>query len=55
MAKPKIKIRFSADKNGKPRAHYWGLARRWLPISVDAAKLKLAAGEADPANPNEET
>jgi hypothetical protein len=40
--------RFSADKNGKRRAHYWGLARRWLPIGIDAAELKLATGEAVP-------
>lgn len=39
-------IRFSVDKNGKRRAHYWGLARRWLPISVDVAELKVATGEA---------
>jgi hypothetical protein len=48
MTRRKITIRFSTDKNGKPRAHYWGLARRWLPISIDAAKLKLATGEAEP-------
>lgn len=40
----KTQIRFSADKNGKPIAHYWGKAQRWLPISVDHAKLKLASG-----------
>jgi hypothetical protein len=48
MTNRKITIRFTADKNGKRRAHYWGLARRWLPISVDAAELKLATGEAFP-------
>jgi hypothetical protein len=37
------------DKNGKRRAHYWGLARRWLPISIDAAELELATGKALPA------
>lgn len=46
MAKTQITIRFSTDKNGKRRAHYWGWARRWLPISIDAAELKLAMGEA---------
>lgn len=35
-------IRIKTDKNGKPIAHYWGLARRWLPISIDEAWLKLA-------------
>jgi hypothetical protein len=45
----KISIRFTTDKNGRRRAHYWGLARRWLPISVDAAELKLATGEAIPS------
>ena len=51
---PKIKIRFSVDKRGKrdyKGAHYWGLAHRWLPISIDAAELKLATGEAEPADP----
>jgi len=48
MTKRTITIRFSVDKNGKRRAHYWGLARRWLPISIDAAELKLATGEAIP-------
>ncbi len=37
-----ITIRFSVDKNGKRRAHYWGSANRWLPISADEAELKLA-------------
>lgn len=46
MTKRTITIRFSVDKNGKRRAHYWGLARRWLPISIDAAELKIAIGEA---------
>ena len=48
MATRKITIRFTTDKNGKRRAHYWGMARRWLPISVDAAELKLATAEAVP-------
>jgi hypothetical protein len=48
MSKRKITIRFSVDKNGRRRAHYWGLACRWLPISIDAAELKLATGEALP-------
>jgi hypothetical protein len=43
-----ITIRFTVDKNGKRRAHYWGLAHRWLPISISAAELKLATGEAIP-------
>lgn len=45
----KISIRFSVDKNGKRRAHYWGLANRWLPISIASAELKLATGHANPA------
>jgi len=44
MAKRTITIRISTNKNGKPVAHYWGAARRWLPISVDAAELALATG-----------
>lgn len=39
-----ITIRIKANKNGKRIAHYWGAARRWLPISVDAADLALATG-----------
>ncbi len=39
-----ISIRLSTNKSGKPIAHYWGAARRWLPISLDAAKLALATG-----------
>lgn len=34
-------VRFSIDKNGKRRAHYWGQARRWLPISIAKAELDL--------------
>ena len=41
-----IEIRIRADKNGKPRAHYWTTrANRWLPLSVAAAELALASGE----------
>lgn len=42
MTKRTITIRFSSDKNGKRRAHYWGAAMRWLPISIVEAELKLA-------------
>ena len=41
-----INIRFTTDKNGKRRAHYWGLAKRWLPISIAEAELRLATGRA---------
>jgi len=44
MAKRTITIRITTNKNGKTMAHYWGLARRWLPMSVDAAELALATG-----------
>lgn len=37
-----VTIRFSTDKRGRPRAHYWGLARRWLPIGIDEAEIRLA-------------
>ena len=39
-----ISIRLGTNKAGKPVAHYWGAARRWLPISVNAANLALATG-----------
>lgn len=37
-------IRIKANKRGKKIAHYWGRARRWLPLSVEAAELALATG-----------
>ena len=40
-----ITIRIKANKSGKPVAHYWGMARRWLPISVAAAELAIATGK----------
>ena len=46
MNKPTTTIRFSTDKNGRARAHYWGAARRWLAISVAKADLMLATGAA---------
>jgi hypothetical protein len=39
-----ISIRIRVNKNGHRIAHYWGLARRWLPMSVSAAELALATG-----------
>jgi len=39
-----ITIRIRANKSGKPVAHYWGAAKRWLPLSVAAAELALATG-----------
>ena len=39
-----ISIRIRANKNGKPVAHYWGAAKRWLPLSVDAAELAISTG-----------
>jgi hypothetical protein len=40
-----ITIRIKTNKNGKRVAHYWGAARRWLPLSIDAAEIALATGE----------
>ncbi len=37
-------IRIKTDKRGKKIAHYWGRARRWLPLSVEAAELAIATG-----------
>ena len=39
-----IQIRIRSNKNGKRIAHYYGEARRWLPLSVDAAEVALATG-----------
>jgi hypothetical protein len=39
-----ITIRIRTNKNGRRMAHYWGLARRWLPMPVAAAELALATG-----------
>jgi len=41
-----VSIKFSTDKAGRPRAHYWGRARRWLPISIAEAQLWIATGKA---------
>lgn len=41
-----VSIKFSTDKAGRPRAHYWGLAGRWLPISIAQAELWIATGKA---------
>jgi hypothetical protein len=41
-----ITIRYSTDKLGRPMAHYWGRARRWLPISLDKAALWISIGKA---------
>ena len=48
MTKRTVTIRFKTDKNGKRIAHYWGLAHRWLPISLDKAELWIATGKAVP-------
>ena len=42
VARRTITVRFRTDKNGKTIAHYWGAAKRWLPIGVEEAQLKLA-------------
>lgn len=44
--KSRITIRIRADKNGQRRAHYWGMARRWLPLPLADAELFLAADQA---------
>ena len=42
----KVTIRYSTDKNGRQIAHYWGLAMRWLPISLDKAAIWISTGKA---------
>lgn len=39
-----ITIRLSEDKNSKPIAHYWGLARRWIPLEREKAELAISTG-----------
>jgi len=39
-----IQIRITANKNGKRIAHYYGIGRRWLPISVEAAETAIKTG-----------
>ena len=39
-----ITIRIRTNKTGRRMAHYWGLARRWLPMSVAEAEIALATG-----------
>ena len=39
----KITVRISADKNGRPMAHYWSLmARRWIGMNLDEGRLLIA-------------
>jgi hypothetical protein len=40
-----ITIRIRPNKAGKPVAHYWGQAKRWLAMGVAEAELALATGE----------
>jgi len=42
-----ITIRIQPNKNGKRVAHYWGAARRWLPIKLDVAEMAVATGSWD--------
>jgi len=44
--KPQITVRIKLNKNGKRIAHYWGMARRWLPISLAEAEMLIATGQA---------
>jgi hypothetical protein len=39
-----ITIRVRTDKRGRRIAHYWGLARRWLPMPLAEAEIALATG-----------
>ncbi|MFC5423690.1 hypothetical protein ACFPOB_29590 [Bosea eneae] len=39
-----VTIRIKSNRNGKLVAHYWGMARRWLPISVAEAQMAVATG-----------
>jgi hypothetical protein len=46
----RLTIRFSADKNGRPLAHYWSHNRlssgRWIRLGYDEAKMFVAQGQA---------
>jgi hypothetical protein len=44
MTNRTITIRIRSNRNGKPVAHYWGAAKRWLPMSVAEADVALAMG-----------
>jgi hypothetical protein len=43
----RITIRLSADRHGRPLAHYWGRARRWIRLPMDEAQMLLATEAAD--------
>jgi hypothetical protein len=44
----RIAIAFTADKHGRPIAYRWSFpGMRWIRMGYDAAKLHVAAGEAD--------
>ena len=49
----RLTIKFSADKNGRPLAHYWSQSilgsGRWIKMSYDAAQLFIAQEQADRA------
>ena len=38
----KITVRIKTDKNGHPMAHYWGIAKRWIKMNLDEARLLIA-------------
>lgn len=44
MANRTITIWVKTSSKGRPIAHYWGAARRWLPVSVAEAELAISTG-----------
>ncbi len=47
----RLQIRFSADRNGRPLAHYWSQSvlsnGRWIKMGYEAARMFVAQGQAD--------
>ena len=39
-----LQIRITTNKNGKRIAHYYGIGRRWLPISIVEAEIAIKTG-----------
>lgn len=39
-----VTIRIKTNKNGRRVAHYWGVAKRWLPMPVETAEIAIATG-----------
>ncbi len=42
----RITVRIKSDKNGRPMAHFWGMARRWIKMNMEEARMLIATDQA---------